>query len=39
LGLVETLERAEAIGGQMKVVSALGEGALIRVTIPRPDTI
>ena len=38
LGLVETLERAEAIGGQMKVVSAPGEGALIRVTVPRPDT-
>ena len=38
LGLVETLERAEAIGGQMKVVSAPGEGALIRITVPRPDT-
>ena len=38
LGLVETLERAETIGGQTKVVSAPGEGALIRVTVPRPDT-
>ncbi|HXV98589.1 MAG TPA: PAS domain S-box protein, partial [Anaerolineae bacterium] len=37
LGLVETQERVEAMGGQMKVDSNPGEGTLIRVVVPRPN--
>jgi signal transduction histidine kinase len=37
LGVVGARERAEAIGGRLKVESAPGEGTVIRVTAPRPD--
>jgi signal transduction histidine kinase len=39
LGLVETQERVEAMGGQMKVDSKPGEGTAIRVIVPRPTSI
>ena len=35
LGLVGTAERAEALGGKLKIVSAPGEGTSIRVVVPR----
>lgn len=34
LGLVGVVERAEAIGGQLQVISAPGAGTLIRVVVP-----
>jgi len=34
LGLVGALERAEAVGGKMKIQSAPGEGTQIRVEVP-----
>jgi signal transduction histidine kinase len=34
LGLVGMTERAEAIGGQMRVISAPGKGTLIHVSVP-----
>lgn len=35
LGLAGTVERAEAIGGQLKIISSPGKGTLVRVTVPR----
>ncbi len=35
LGLVGLQERAEALGGSVKIVSAKGEGTQVRVVIPR----
>jgi signal transduction histidine kinase len=37
LGLVGIVERAEAIGGRLEVVSTPGEGSLVRVVVPRLD--
>jgi len=37
LGLVGSAERAEACGGQLSVVSAPGQGTLIRVRVPLPE--
>jgi signal transduction histidine kinase len=38
LGLVGMVERAEAAGGRMKVISAPGQGTLIQVRVPQiPD--
>jgi PAS domain S-box-containing protein len=37
LGLVGIVERAEAIGGRLEVVSTPGEGSLVRVIVPRLD--
>jgi PAS domain S-box-containing protein len=34
LGLIGTVERAEAIGGQLEIVSTPGHGTQIRVTVP-----
>jgi PAS domain S-box-containing protein len=34
LGLVGMTERAEAVGGQMRVISASGKGTLIQVSVP-----
>ncbi|MBX2998884.1 MAG: PAS domain-containing protein [Caldilineaceae bacterium] len=36
LGIVGMSERAEAIGGQMEIKSAPGQGTLVRVTAPLP---
>ena len=38
LGLVGILERTRAIGGQLKVITAPGEGTLIQVAVPRGST-
>lgn len=35
LGLVGAIERAEALGGKLDIISAPGEGALIRAVVPR----
>jgi signal transduction histidine kinase len=35
LGILGAAERAEAIGGQLEVVSAVGAGTVVRVGIPR----
>jgi signal transduction histidine kinase len=35
LGLVGTLERAQAIGGQLRISTSPGKGTLIQVTVPR----
>lgn len=35
LGLIGSLERAEAIGGRLEIQSAPGQGTLVRVTVPR----
>jgi PAS domain S-box-containing protein len=35
LGIVGTAERAEALGGDLKIVSQPGKGTLVRVTVPR----
>jgi signal transduction histidine kinase len=37
LGVVGARERAEAIGGCLKVESAPGEGTVVRVMAPRPN--
>ncbi len=37
LGLAGIAERVEAIGGRLDIVTAPGEGTLIRVVVPRPD--
>jgi PAS domain S-box-containing protein len=37
LGLVGSAERAEACGGQLTIVSAPGQGTLIKVSVPLPD--
>jgi PAS domain S-box-containing protein len=37
LGLVGAVERAQAIGGQLEVKSAPGEGTRLRVSAPHPD--
>jgi signal transduction histidine kinase len=37
LGLVGTAERAEAIGGQLDIITSPGKGTLIRVTVPRTE--
>ncbi len=37
LGLVGTLERAQAIGGQLHISTSPGQGTLIQVTVPRTD--
>jgi signal transduction histidine kinase len=34
LGLVGLIERVEAIGGQLKIMSEPGKGATVQVTIP-----
>jgi PAS domain S-box-containing protein len=39
LGLIGMVERAEAIGGELQVVSAPGAGTTIRVVAPRPEAI
>ncbi|HXV44632.1 MAG TPA: GAF domain-containing sensor histidine kinase [Anaerolineae bacterium] len=39
LGLIGMAERAEAIGGELQVVSAPGAGTTIRVVAPRPEAI
>jgi signal transduction histidine kinase len=39
LGLVNMSERAEAIGGQLKIISAPGRGTTIRVVIPLPEPV
>jgi signal transduction histidine kinase len=36
LGLLGSAERAEAIGGRMEVVAAVGQGTILRVAVPRP---
>jgi signal transduction histidine kinase len=36
IGLVDAIERAEAIGGRLEVTSAPGAGTLILVTASRP---
>jgi len=36
IGLASSTERVEAVGGQMEVRSAPGEGTLVRTTIPLP---
>jgi signal transduction histidine kinase len=38
LGLVGTAERAEALGGKLKILSSPGQGTTIRVTVPRSST-
>ncbi len=38
LGLVGTAERAEALGGKLKIISAPGNGTIIRVIVPRSRT-
>jgi signal transduction histidine kinase len=35
LGLVGAAERAEALGGKLKIISAPGKGTMIRVIVPR----
>jgi signal transduction histidine kinase len=35
LGLADTAERAEFLGGKLKVISALGKGTLVRLAAPR----
>jgi PAS domain S-box-containing protein len=37
LGLIGALERAEAIGGNLKVDSKPGEGTRVRVIVPQPN--
>ncbi len=37
LGIVGAIERAEAIGGHLRVISAPGEGAVIRAVVPCQD--
>ncbi len=37
LGLVGAAERAEAVGGGLKVISNPGRGTLIRTVVPRPE--
>lgn len=37
LGLVGISERTEAIGGQLQIISAPGEGTRVRVVVPRHD--
>jgi signal transduction histidine kinase len=37
LGLVGTLERAQAIGGQLHISTSPGQGTLIQVTVPRTN--
>lgn len=34
LGLLRAYERAQAIGGELKVTSRRGEGTLLRVVVP-----
>lgn len=34
LGMINMLERAELIGGELAIASALGEGTRIRLTVP-----
>lgn len=36
LGLVGTTERAQAIGGQLKITSSPGQGTTIQVSVPNP---
>jgi signal transduction histidine kinase len=35
LGLIGAIERAEAVGGQLKITSAPEKGTLIRIVVPR----
>lgn len=35
LGLIRSLERAKALGGHLKIISAPGKGTVIRVIVPR----
>jgi two-component system sensor histidine kinase DegS len=37
LGLLRAVERAKALGGQLKISSTPGKGTLIRVVVPRAD--
>jgi signal transduction histidine kinase len=37
LGLIGMAERAEAIGGELQVISAPGAGTTIQVMVPRPE--
>jgi signal transduction histidine kinase len=39
LGLIGVNERAQAMNGQMKVISVLGQGTLIRVVVPYSPAI
>jgi PAS domain S-box-containing protein len=39
LGLVGMVERAEALGGELKVISAPGQGTTVRATIPRSGEV
>jgi signal transduction histidine kinase len=38
LGLVGTAERVDALGGRLEVVSAPGQGTIVRVVVPKPPT-
>jgi signal transduction histidine kinase len=37
LGLLRSLERAKALGGRLKIISAPGKGTIIQVIVPRPN--
>jgi PAS domain S-box-containing protein len=39
LGLVSMSERAEALGGELEVISTPGQGTAVRVTIPRDGEV